>query len=578
MRILSEQFSKPIKEERMFLTRIGASENAQPESITQAVYCIGVSAPADSPRTNKEVVMKNVVKRGIVSAVCAGLVAAAIPAAGIKASTEHYSDSSTLGGSSWQEWCDEWDSIATDYTKIAINPGADATQLNFTWQTQSDNETPTPVVKIGLSKNNMRAVHGYTQKVDTKYTNGVQYVSNKVTVTGLVPGNTYYYTVVKNGVESPVRSYTLSNTRDVKFLVVGDPQIGASKGQTQNGEKLVADAGAANTAARNDGYSWDRTLDIAYGQNADLDFIVSCGDQVNKTGKVKEEEYASYLSASALQYLPVATTIGNHDSLNDDYSNHFTTPNQTGLGKTQAGGDYYFSYGDILFVVLNTNNYNAAEHKESVDEAVKAYPNAKWRIVTFHQDIYGSGLDHSDTDGMILRTQLTPILDEYDVDLVLQGHDHTYSRSKMLYGDGQTHDSYKFQLNAEGDDYDWDHAYDTTTDENIALYPEEGDTAASERLDQFHEDNDCYTIEDVQGNKVVDPKGILYITTNSASGSKYYELLENQQSYIAARSQNWLPSYSVVDVKGNDLTITTYQVETDGSVTPIDESFTIEKN
>ena len=94
-------------------------------------------------------------------------------------------------------------------------------------------------------------------------------------------------------------------------------------------------------------------------------------------------------------------------------------------------------------------------------EAVASDPDAAWRVVTIHQDIYGTGLDHSDTDGMILRTQLTPIFDEYDIDVVLQGHDHTYSRSKLLYGDGQTHGTYEFQLNADGSDYDWDHAYNT---------------------------------------------------------------------------------------------------------------------
>ena len=59
--------------------------------------------------------------------------------------------------------------------------------------------------------------------------------------------------------------------------------------------------------------------------------------------------------------------------------------------------------------------------RKSIEEAVKAYPDAKWRIVTIHQDIYGSGLDHSDTDGMILRTQLTPVFDANDIDVVLQG-------------------------------------------------------------------------------------------------------------------------------------------------------------
>ena len=138
---------------------------------------------------------------------------------------------------------------------------------------------------------------------------------------------------------------------------------------------------------------------------------------------------------------------------------HFNNPNNTENGKTQAGGDYYYSYGEGLFVVLNTNNYNVAEHQKTIEEAVKAYPDAKWRIVTIHQDIYGSGLDHSDTDGMILRTQLTPVFDANDIDVVLQGHDHTYSRSKMLYGDGQTHGKYEFSLNADGTDYDWDEKF-----------------------------------------------------------------------------------------------------------------------
>ncbi len=136
---------------------------------------------------------------------------------------------------------------------------------------------------------------------------------------------------------------------------------------------------------------------------------------------------------------------------------------------TQAGGDYYYSYGPGLFIVLNTNNYNVAEHEQAIQKAIENFPDTAWRIVTIHRDIYGSGLDHSDTDGMILRTQLTPIFDKYDIDVVLQGHDHTYSRSKILYGDGQTHNSYEFRLNEAGDDYDWDNAYNVATGEQIGL-------------------------------------------------------------------------------------------------------------
>lgn len=490
-----------------------------------------------------------------------------------------YNDSSVTGGSAqWQAWVSQWDTTATDYTKVSLTPGADETQLNFAWYSKSESgKTATPVVHFGTDKNSLTAFTGTSGQVDTSLTDGVAYNYNHVVVTGLKANTTYYYTVEKNGVQTEVQEYKTGSFDSVKILYVGDPQIGASKGQTQGSDTLKGDSGAGNTAARNDSFAWNRTLEIASAQNPDLNFIISAGDQVNKTGKAKEEEYAGYLSASVLAGLPVATTIGNHDSLNPDYSYHFNNPNTTGYGETEAGGDYYYSYGEGLFIVLNTNNYNVAEHEKTIQQAVASDPDATWRIVTIHQDIYGTGLDHSDTDGMILRTQLTPIFDKYDIDVVLQGHDHTYSRSKLLYGDGQTHGTYEFRLNDEGTDYDWNNAYNTQNDEKIPLYPEESDTAGTAAHDAFQADNGCYTIEDTTGNTVVNPKGTLYMTANSASGSKFYELIAAQQDYIAARSQNWLPSYSVIEMDDDSFSIITYQVTETGKTEAIDDAFTIQK-
>ena len=516
-------------------------------------------------------------KKVLASVLSGALVLGVCPAA--LAATANYNDGSVTGGSAeWQAWVSEWESVANDYTQVSLTPGADETQLNFAWYSQTqDGQAATPVVHFGTDRNNLTAFTGTTMPVDTSLTGGVAYDSNHVTVTGLQANTTYYYTVEKNGVETEVQEYRTGSFDSVKMLYVGDPQIGASKGQPQNGEALVADAGAANTAARNDAFGWNRTLEIATQQNPDVNFIISAGDQVNKTGQAKEEEYAGYLSPDVLASLPVATTIGNHDSLNPDYTYHFNNPNATSYGETEAGGDYYYSYGDGLFIVLNTNNYNVAEHEQAIAEAVASDPDAAWRVVTIHQDIYGTGLDHSDTDGMILRTQLTPIFDEYDIDVVLQGHDHTYSRSKLLYGDGQTHGTYEFRLNAEGTDYDWDNAYNTQTDEQIPLYPAEDDAAGTAAHDAFLADNGCYTIEDTTGSTVVNPQGTLYMTANSASGSKFYELIATQQDYIAQRSQNWLPSYSVIEMDSNSFAITTYQITAGGAVEMIDDTFTIQK-
>ena len=515
-------------------------------------------------------------KRLLVGGVCGALlIGTMVPAL---AATVHYNDGSTVGGSAeWTAWTEEWNTVATDYTQVSLTPGEDETELNFAWYSLDNGSAATPVVHFGTDRNSLQSYTGTAGDVDTSLTDGVAYHYNHVTVTGLEPNTTYYYTVEKNGEQTEVETYETQSFDTVKMLYVGDPQIGASKGQPQGGETLAAESGAANTAARNDAFGWNRTLEAALAQDPDVSFIISAGDQVNKTGQAKEEEYAGYLSPDVLAGLPVATTIGNHDSLNADYMYHFNNPNATEYGATQAGGDYYYSYGNGLFIVLNTNNYNVAEHEQAIQEAMASDPSAAWRIVTIHQDIYGSGLDHSDTDGMILRTQLTPIFDEYDIDVVLQGHDHTYSRSKLLYGDGQTHGAYEFQLNADGSDYDWDHAYDINASTQIPLYPEDGDTAGQALLNDFQADNHCYTIETTVGNTVVDPNGTLYMTANSASGSKYYELISAQQDYIAERSQNWLPSWSVITLSEDSFSIDTYQLTADGQTEKIDETFTIRK-
>jgi hypothetical protein len=493
------------------------------------------------------------------------------------AATAHYNDASTVGSSAdWTAWVNSWSSTAADFTKVSLNPGKTESELNFSWYSAGD-KTATPIVHFGTDKSSLSSFNGTSGEVDQSLTGNVAYHYNHVTVTGLKENTTYYYTVEKDGTQTDVQSYQTGSFSNVKILLVGDPQIGASKGQTQGSDKLAETSGAANTAARNDGFDWDRTLDIATAQNSNVNFIISAGDQVNNTGKAKEEEYASFLSASALTSLPLATTIGNHDSLNADYSYHFDNPNATSNGKTAAGGDYYYSYGEGLFIVLNTNNYNVAEHEATIKAAIASHQDAKWRIVTMHQDVYGSGADHSDTDGMILRTQLTPLFDQYSIDVVLQGHDHTYSRSKLLYSDAQTHGSYEFQLNSAKSDYDWNNAYSTTSNSKIALYPEVTDTAGQTALNSFTKDNQCYTIESTSGNTVVNPTGTLYITANSASGSKFYELISTQQDYIAARSQNWLPSYSVINMSSGSFSIDTYQITADGKTEKMDSTFTIQK-
>ena len=84
--------------------------------------------------------------------------------------------------------------------------------------------------------------------------------------------------------------------------------------------------------------------------------------------------------------------------------------------------------------MLNTNNTNIAEHEQLINEAIASHSDATWKVVTLHQDIYGSGEHSNEPEIVELRYNLVPIFEKNDIDIVLTGHDHAYARSKILKG------------------------------------------------------------------------------------------------------------------------------------------------
>ena len=457
----------------------------------------------------------------------------------------------------WAAWQEKWKTIRNNYEQIALTPGENATKMNFAWYCVTEE---IPKIKLMDSQGRViQEVQGQqnlaNKETITENDNVITLIPNKVTVSGLAENTSYQYQYYLDGAWSD--TYTTQAFDEFSFLYVGDPQIGASVGQDDNSKEYHA---------MNDAYNWNHTLSSALSAHSNVSFILSAGDQINQTSVSKDAdkleqqiEYAGFLSSPLLRSMPVATTIGNHDSKSVNYSNHFNNPNTatsvaTTEGKTDAGTDYYFTYGNTLFVSIDTNNYNCATHENVIKEAVEANPDATWRVLMFHQDIYGSGYDHSDSDGIVLRTQLTPIIDKYDFDAVLQGHDHTYSRTYQLSSDGQTHSSYQSAPKTNTDDFS-----------------------------AYLGDNACYNIlTNIENkNNVVNPEGTVYFEANSATGSKYYQLIGTQQNYIAARSQSWRPTYSVIDFTETTLTVKTYDAATNTELVAdgnIKTSYTIVKS
>lgn len=488
-------------------------------------------------------------------------------------------------GGAYSNWMTKWNStISKDREQISLSPGSDNSSLNFAWYTKK----ASGIQKLKIAENKrLTNAKVYEAKQTEAVTDkdGTAYVSNKVTATDLKVNTTYYYSYQKDGQWTAPEKYTTDNGSKFSFIFVGDPQIGSSN--ELKGQDTAEFYNAQSAAVANDAFNWNTTLNQAMEKTDNkASFVLSSGDQIQSTKKKSpkkaawgsEIEYSGYLSPDVLKNLPVATTVGNHDADNANYTYHFNTANASELGSNKTvGGDYWFKHDNALFIMLNTQDTNVEEHRQFIEQTVAANKDCKWRIVTLHQDIYGSAEHSNEPEITNLRYQLAPIFENNKVDVVLTGHDHAYSRTQILKGGHKTTEydnaDFKSMLNKDMDaGSNPDGVY--TAHENIKA--DTTDPSEKAYLNYLNQVMDKDAIQQVtkKGTTVFNPTGILYMTAGSSSGSKYYDLVPRQQSYIANRWQQDVPTYSVIDITDTTFTINTYRTDTEEK---IDETFSIAK-
>lgn len=400
---------------------------------------------------------------------------------------------------------------------ISLSVGSTPTELNLNWfSTDSTNGQIQFAKKADMTGNEFPEAKAKTVNAKIEKAQADGYYANKATMSDLEENTAYVYRVGNNGHWSETYTTTTKSKGDFSFLFAGDPQLGSS----------------GDLAADKDG--WKKTLDLVNTNPLfkDVHFIQNAGDHV-EAGK-NESQYDAYLSnyqGSVVYSTPFANAVGNHDYAGTAYNDHFNLPNVSNLGSSGQGnaqGDYYYIYNNALMLVLNSNNRSTAEHEEFIKNTLaktKDNQDIKWKIVVFHHSIYSSASHASDNDILARRDTLAPMFSQNGIDLVLMGHDHVYTRSMLM--DGTT-----------------------------ALKDESFDQNGN----PIHE--------------VTDPKGLTYITANSASGSKYYEFTSNLSGdYIAVKNQEHTPNITKLDVKDNQLKIVTYRTS-DLSVV---DDFTINK-
>jgi Calcineurin-like phosphoesterase. len=414
---------------------------------------------------------------------------------------------------------------------IVVEVGSTVSEVRFNWMSGS---SATPVVQLAAALNVKKNVFPkgaeYTGiSVPAIATEGVQdnptnaesatgESACKVTVGNLAPDTVYAYRVGDGSAWSSIYTFKTGDTKTVSFAAFGDPQMGAS-GDLEH-----------------DRAGWAKTLAAVVKDHPDINFLFSLGDQVNDYDSLakQQDQYKVFTEPDPahafIQEHQLAVLEGNHDhQMGKYYSCHYNLPNVSDLGQTSNNktvnndGDYWFRYGPALFIILEGNNfYDTTAHEQAMKDAVAANKDAKWKIAAFHQAPY-SEANHAaantpDDDVLFMRQNWVKLMDEFGIDVVFNGHDHYYTRTLQMAGG--------------------------------------------------------MPVDTTKTNSVTNPKGTVYFTLDSGTGSKFYKYnTGSDHSFSAVSWQNNVPTYSYVTISNSQFKITTCETDTNTSV----DSYTISK-
>lgn len=363
---------------------------------------------------------------------------------------------------------------------IAVNTGEDESKVNFAWYALSAEKGQVQIAKKSDMTTDVFPVEKATTfEVDDR---GLAY-------TKFYDKNYFYNKATVSGLEHGV---------DYVYRVGNDNAWSDTHElETQNIKDgyevlFVSDAQVGTGTIPTDKAGWDNTLNKAFEKYPNISFIANTGDMVDVA--TKENEYDAYFSPDLLLKVPSATAVGNHD-ISSNYGFHYNEPNLSGLGQNEANSDYYFTYGNVLYLVLNTNNTNNEEHIKFMRQTMEEMSDREfdWTVLMFHQSLYSAAKQSTIDENIQRREQLVPVIDELGFDVVLMGHDHCYVRTHHLKG----------------------------LDEETQVLP---------------------TKEIDENGYEINPEGTLYLTTSSASGSKYYDIV-GEYAYSAKQDQLYVPTF-----------------------------------
>jgi len=178
---------------------------------------------------------------------------------------------------------------------------------------------------------------------------------------------------------------------------------------------------------------WSRVIRQAYRDAPQARFMIHAGDLINAAES--DAEWGEWFQAGHWlnAMLPSVPVPGNHEQatrfpggrrLSHHWRPQFTLPENGPAGLEETC--YTLVYQNVRIIGLNSNQQLDVQ-AEWLDTVLTSNQ-SPWVVCTFHHPVFSTG---SGRDNPELRAAWKPIFDKHRVDLVLQGHDHTYGRTGL---------------------------------------------------------------------------------------------------------------------------------------------------
>ncbi len=238
------------------------------------------------------------------------------------------------------------------------------------------------------------------------------YKQHTVKISGLQAGCTYFFRVgdsAKGWWSETATVTTAADSETVTFIHVSD-----SQGNTTEDFNLFGNV-----------------LGCAEYIYPDSDFILHTGNYVDNNSDINQwqrmlDGISDHLLSSYI--VPVA---GNNDSL-DSVKQNFAVGSL--LGDSSKTGVYYsFDYNFIHVAVLDSNcvNEDGTLKAEQVEWFRKdmSESGARWKFVAIHNPVYTNGASIREENYENYMTQVTDLMEQYDVDILFSGSDGVYYRT-----------------------------------------------------------------------------------------------------------------------------------------------------